>query len=180
MPGHRVSTKFLRLALMNEDPAVGHGACPRAQSPPALEPHACSCISAASQSEQPITWPCSAQKPGAVHPPPAPKPAPKVGPGNISSSNRGYPSTHQDTKPQLGGDLLSQNGLCRCPTARTKCPKHGVAPTWCQAPSSPLCCPAPGQPQRPRLLTHSSAAPTISSKQKISPSFLSKIPNNSL
>lgn len=82
--------------------------------------------------------------------------------GGICYHKTGYAMSHSNDKmPQ------AWCGSCLIPPGARLHPHHYAVST-------------PGQPEKPCLLTHSSAAQTITSKQKISPSFLCKMPNNSL
>lgn len=129
------------------------------------------------------------KKPAAVHPTSSPKACSQSGarqyfqqqPSVSKHLSRVWSPTRMQT-PGLGDfattkwvmqmshskDQMSQAwcGSCPIPPGARLHPHHYAAP-------------APGQPWRPWLLTHSSAAPIISLKQKISPSFLRKMPNNS-
>lgn len=128
------------------------------------------------------------RKPGAVHPTSSPKACSQSGakqyfqqqPSVPKHLSRAWSPTRMQT-PSLWGFATTKWSM------QMSHSKDQMSQAWwdsCLIPPGARLHPhhhaAPGQPQRPRLLAHSSAAPIISLKQKISPSFLRKMPNNSL
>lgn len=126
------------------------------------------------------------KKPGAVHPTSSHKACSQSGarqyfhqqPSVPKHLRRVWSHTRMQT-PSLGGICYHKRGYAMSHS------KDKMPQAWCGscliAPGARLhphhyAVSTPGQPGKP----HSSAAQTITSKQKISPSFLCKMPNNSL